>query len=639
MFRNARLTLELLLLRGPVYRFAFIAVVVAIVSLLGGMAILMVGDGFDSLGSATWWSFLRLTDPGYLGDDEDVATRLVSVPLAFIGMVLVLGALVAIMTTWLNETLERLERGETPLASEGHLLVVGWTDRSAAIITEFLLSTPRVERFLTRTGRRTNLQVVLMVEHLDPSVQADIALRLGHLWDRGQVVLRAGSRLRAEHLERVAFDKAAAILLPGDDTGEAAGDIAALKTLMSIANHPLIASAEQPPRVVAEVFDARKAELARTAYAGTLDVLASDLHLSRVLVQNLRHPGLSFLFEELLTHHHGTTIFAPQRPELAGLAFAEAATRFGQAVLLGAVRPEGDDLVAHLAPGPTFRFGPDDRAVLVAHDYAATEVGPPTTPWSVTDATPLPAATGHRSILVLGWTDKLPAMLAELGAYERETFDVTVLGTVPIDVREAAVVSWGGLAPGVTLTHLEGDYTLPSVMETAEPWARDHVLLLETDWMRTDEQADARTIVGYLTLRRVLDGRADPPEILLELSDPANAGLFDAKRGEVVVSPLIVSHMLAHVTLRAEVLPVFDALFRAGGPTFLFRSATDYGLTGTVPWPTVQAAVARTGHVALGWRPSDATRRSETHVAPPEHSQVVVAGTDVIVLAPVEVGG
>ena len=69
-----------------------------------------------------WWAFLRLTDPGYLGDDEGLARRTISTVVTVLGYVLFLGLLIAILTQWLNQLIARLESGVTPVALSDHVL-------------------------------------------------------------------------------------------------------------------------------------------------------------------------------------------------------------------------------------------------------------------------------------------------------------------------------------------------------------------------------------------------------------------------------------------------------------------------------------------------------------------------------------
>ena len=62
-------------------------------------------ESFSQEGQAIWWAFRRLTDPGNLGDDEGLFTRVLSSVLTVLGYVLFMGSLIAIMTQWLNAKL------------------------------------------------------------------------------------------------------------------------------------------------------------------------------------------------------------------------------------------------------------------------------------------------------------------------------------------------------------------------------------------------------------------------------------------------------------------------------------------------------------------------------------------------------
>ena len=55
-----------------------------------------------------------------------------------LGYVLFMGALVAIMTTALSRLMRRLETGLTPIAQRGHILILGWTNRTPTIVRELL---------------------------------------------------------------------------------------------------------------------------------------------------------------------------------------------------------------------------------------------------------------------------------------------------------------------------------------------------------------------------------------------------------------------------------------------------------------------------------------------------------------------
>jgi hypothetical protein len=46
--------------------------------------------------------------------------------------------------------------------------------------------------------------------------------------------------------------------------------------------------------------------------------------------------------------------------------------------------------------------------------------------------------------------------------------------------------------------------------------------MVANSWMQSNEESDARTILGYLLLREMVPQNASHPEILIELMDPEN---------------------------------------------------------------------------------------------------------------------
>ena len=100
---DLRFTFELWLLRGLHYRLFFAAAIIVFVSLLAGLVVFLLDPGFEDAGDAVWWSFLRLSDPGYLGDDPGVVSVTISTIVTVLGYVLFLGLLVAILKSNLED--------------------------------------------------------------------------------------------------------------------------------------------------------------------------------------------------------------------------------------------------------------------------------------------------------------------------------------------------------------------------------------------------------------------------------------------------------------------------------------------------------------------------------------------------------
>jgi len=574
--------IEQTMVRGPAARLAFILTLVVLVAIVGGLLARSLAPGFESAADAIWWAFLRLTDPGYLGDDEGVAKATISTVVTILGYVLFMGALIAILVQWLGETMDRLEQGLTPVALDAHFVLLGWTSRTLTILQEILVSQGRVERFLHRRGAR-RLRVALLAERADASLGQHIKLELGADWNARQIILRSGTPLRLDALERVDFAHAGAILIPASDTTASStldADTRTVKTLMTMGAALEETPPEEPPLVVAELQDMRHASTLRALYPGPMEIIAGDEVISRLLVQNVRHPGLSHVYAEFVSDVSGSQIYVREEPQLAGVSFQQVAHVFPEGVLLGVVRPQGDGFQALLNPPDDLRLEANDRIAVLAPSYA--DAAPPESIGVAPNLPERPAperqAPGRRRVLVMGWNHRVPALLEEFSAYSEEAFTIDIVSRVSAAKREKRIKAEALPTEHLEIRQLEFDYTVAAYLESVDPASYDNLVLLSSERLKSDAESDARTILGYLLLREMTEGAAKAPPILVELNDPDNVSLFDNRRGEVIVSPLIISRMMARVALRRELRAVFDELFSSGGSEIVFGRITDYDL-------------------------------------------------------------
>jgi hypothetical protein len=623
------------LLRGTFSRLATIATGIALLAVLGGLTEWFVDAKSMRLRDAVWWAFLRLTDPGYLGDDQGVARRTVSTVLTIIGYVVFLGALVAIMTQWLNQTLRRLESGLTPIARDGHVLVAGWTDRTVSVLREMFRSENRSHHLLG--GRGARLTAVVLAEEAGPELHQELRDRMGEHWDEQQIILRQGEAIRLDHLRRADFTHASAIVLPGDPylgSEHAPSDVRVMKTLMSVARHVQSELVDRPlPLIVAELFDARREAVAKSLYPGRIEVVVSDRLIGRMLALNLRHPGLAHVYRELLFEGSGQHMMLIDAPEAAqGRSFRDLVQRMKHAVVLGVSR--GEELV--LCPSPGFQVAQGDKLVVFARDTSeldhAEEVE--VERHSLVPFTRPQVERPVRSLLVLGWTRKVPAVLEELAQSATHPTHIHVISTSEFAERREEL---GAMAhdPQLVLTHTRADYTLPSVLAACGVSQYDAVLLVGSDRLESGAESDARSIVGFEVLRSCMPRTGPRPRVVVELVDPENASLFQHDEVEVLVSPQLLGRVLAQVALVPELCAVYDELFGAGGAELSIHRASEYGLGGTGPvaFAALREAVTRSGHVLLGAQTPDGRSvsmnpPSDTSFSPARDVRVVVAVRD-----------
>lgn len=642
IYNEIKHALERFIVRGASFQLMLVAALIGAISVLGGTLIAIGVEGSGNIGESTWWAFLRLTDPGYLGDDTGTFKRVVSTIITVLGYVLFMGSLVAILTQWLNATIKKLEMGLTPVARNNHLLILGWTERAAIVVRDLFLSEGRVRRFLRRRGAR-KLHMVVLAEDAGAAMRADLRIRVGQVWKSSKVTLRSGSTLRSDHLSRVDFLHASSVILPAGDFaqfGPEAVDTHTIKALLSMSNHPAVSDPNQLPLAVAEVLDARKVPIAEAAYAGPLEVIPSDAVVSRLIAQNIRHRGLSNVYTELLTHREGNEIFIRDLPALHGTKVTALFPAFPAAIPIGVVRKEQGHLAALLNPADELVIQSGDRLVLIAREYEDTEPSSSARPADGEEVVPrsqVPVPSRqppqNRRILVLGWSHKVPPLLMELSLNSGAALHVDVASAVPSSDRVEAISKYMADLGGIEICHHNLDYTMPAELAKLSVGNYDTILLLGSDWLRSGEESDARTIVGYLTLQRALAECSSRPHIIVEILDPMNVGLLGKRPGEVLISPVILSHMLAQVSLRRELNVVFEDLFSIGGTEITFKSPAEYDYVNVEQtFARFQKEATRRGEIALGILIKGGSGKPHLKLNPPREMAFTLSPEDELVV-------
>ena len=630
---RAKFHIERLFLRGAHYRLLVIAVLIGLVSYLGGKLVFADG-GFNSESEAVWWAFLRLTDPGYLGDDEGTFKRFISTIVTVLGYVLFLGALIAIMTQWLNRTIDTFERGLTPIAHDDHIVILGWTNRTAKIVSELMMSGDRLERFLARLGKR-RLHIAILAEEKASVLVQELRERLGSLYDERRITVRTGSLLRLDHLERVDFVNASVIVLPGTDfakDGTLQSDARVIKALLAIST--FAQNKDKLPFLVAEIFDPRKERVARRAYAGDVEVVASRAVVGRLIAQCLLHPGMSRVHDAMLTRSGEARVFIREAEALAGKRYGSALERYDRALLLGVTRKEQSRVQAILCPDDDFEIAATDRLVVLAPDYEHTQplAATPADSAPAADAEPSPPSTrGNRRVLVLGWSRKLPAIIVELSRYRQADFDLVIVSRLSIKKR-AARLARVGLPETINIKHLELDYTLAEEIAALEPHTYDNVLLVASDWWGSSDATDARTLVGCMVLAEVLENAEPRPRVLVELLDPENEPFAQTVADDLLVTPLVLSYQLAQAALRRELGAVFDELFGPGGAELASFPPERFGIVGSTVFANLVERGRRRGELVIGVRRGMGTDASVTLVPPREEVITFDSQTEVVVV-------
>ncbi|WP_154856538.1 CASTOR/POLLUX-related putative ion channel [Cyclobacterium xiamenense] len=624
-------TLERQLVKGAHYQLLLVAALIGILSLVGGLLVMPSGPPTSRLGESVWWAFLRLSDPGYLGDDQGGWRRLISTLITVAGYVVFLGSLVAIITTWMNRKIRDLEQGLTHVTANNHLLILGWSNRTIHIAAEIFQSVGRIKRFLLRFGT-SKLQVIILSEEVGPFQMQELKDHPMIGSRASEIVLRTGSAIDREHLRRVDSLNASAIIVPSLAYGRRElinPDIETIKCLLSLNAEASRYPGHKLPYVVAEIQDEFKVAAAYRSYSGPLEVVGSNTILSRLMAQNIRHPGLSEVYNEILSQIVNNNLFCQQFPELVGFTIGSLKKAFTKAVILGVVRnPKGESTrVPDLNLPENHLLASEERLVVLAKSSADLVWNSDLLSREPIDSltqTPLPVEEPAETIrvLILGWNEHVPSLIKELCSYEEESYFVRLVALRPLNEREKELQFLNEPQKRVTLEHVIADYIRESEILRTEAGSFDHIVMVSSDRMEEEEEADARTMVGYVLLEEVLDKAPKRPSVLLELADPSNESLIRRFQAEVIISPMVLSHLLAGIALQRDLNSIYNELFTVGGAEIIFREPAAYGISpGEISFQEIESLAAVHGETVLGLALDPLLHRTNSLLLNPEKKQ------------------
>ena len=642
MGRFFRFQLERWVQRGAFHQLLLVATVIILVAVLGGLAAYLATDAFEDLFDAVWWSFLRLTDPGYLGDDEGAALRIISTIVTVLGYVLFLGSLIAIMTQWLTSTLERFERGLSPISLQGHVVILGWTSRTPEIVRQLLQARGRLERFLQNHDQRL-LRIVVVAEDVDAQRRFRLRKHLGNAWRNRQVFLRSGLPTSSEDLQRFGLPEAAAVVIPGDEFrfgGSGASDARIVKILLNLGVTLKAQTASKGPAVTAEVFDPRKKTIANRVLQKGMEVVTGEAVVAQLLVQSIRDPRLVEVYMELLTYNDGCSPYVRAFPEFSGQHPTALNTQFDKAIVLGAIRMEEGEIVTYLRPPADFRLRKGDRLVLIARSYGdclpSSEIysKPKIASKAGAEAGVAPESL---KLMIVGWSQRVLVLIEQLLKSDFRTLNITVVSRTPIEVRETALRWQSFGSTRLTINHIEADFTAPGVIENLEFEGLDSILLLAGSSVKSAEESDARTIVSYELLVSALEMKFNSeettPRITAEMAHITSTLQFSRSSDLLLIRPRVLGYLQSHVVLSKELNSVFSALFMPshGAGISIHDIGAYQGLPGSdLSFAELEVLVAERGEVALGLLISKNDKEYEVELCPPsemvcnENAYVVV---------------
>lgn len=614
---------ETAFVRSTVFQLMGVAALITLISVSAGLIVFTFSPEFTEFWSSVWWAFLRLTDPGYLGDDTGTLPRVVSTVLTVLGYVLFLGALVAIMTTWLDRALSYLASGRSHIFERDHILIIGWNSRMHALIEEVVHAKERVQR---RLGRNRLPAIAILTKNYHPGMLADVHQKLkADVRDEARLLIRSGNPLEAEALRRVDFASASSIILVASDEHPSArhlSDITLIKILMTLRAQVEGVAPEDLPNVVVNINNPANKLLAESVgFPERTEAVASDEFIGRLFSQSIRHPGMSAVYNHLLTDTWGESVFLTGANEvnLVGARLIDSVLDFKDSIPIGYLRqsiasgeqPERslnllalDDVLEE--DDDIIFISPSIRAVLRGYHPGRGKKIREAYTVAKTDRKRPAFHLQNRRVLIVGWSHLINQLLNELGQYTDEDFDIHVVTELRIKEVEGRLSDVVALYENVSVTYHQAELHRPEEVARLRPESFDNISFFAPEVVADPLIADAETVMAYILVRERLKGAKDGQHvsIAIELNEEDNRQLLgDNERHDVIMTSEIVAHLLSQIAVRRALAWIYEELFTKGGPEIRFRRFDrffDVDGDGQYTFEECQLACMETGTVAIG---------------------------------------
>ena len=539
---------------------------------------------FDSL----WWSLnqvlpLRGFERMYHATGVVLAYAFF---LSLMGLV-VFSVLISLINNTMLGRIEALRRGETPVLERDHVLVLGWNNKVFSVLRQLARLEPGIKAVILAPREINYMQEELRVAGIQR--------------ERITIILRSGIPSNRSELERVAMDHASSIIILSTD----ADDSESIKSMVLLA-----AKDDWPgkaPALTSEIAHEQNYELAKIASRDRLQIVSSAKVISKVIVQTIRNPGLSTIYNELFSPE-GNSIYVQQVPECTDVAIEDIAYRITDAIPVGITwEKQQDGGVRHavaLNPEPDYEIAPDEQLVFVARGLPVNYRASETTYVSQLAREGGGHTSVPRRVLLIGWTEMIHDILLELDAHALSGTGITVLSRMTreeacrrIEQREEAAL------PILELEFIEGDATSAAAYAGIELDSYQSIVVFADD---RGDQGDVDTLT-LRTLLRLSDLRKYDKvyaHTVVELVDEANRELI-AGLGvdDVIISPGMVSAQLAQIARQSTLGPIYRELLSAGGVEISLRPARDYvALDSDCRYDDLTYAAQQKLEIALGLR-------------------------------------
>ena len=504
--------------------------------------------------------------------------------------------LIGIINSAFEAKLESLRKGNSQVLEKGHTLVLGFNEHIFAIISELVIANENAK----------NPCIVILSEMSKEEMEDAIRARIPDTKNT-RVICRSGKPTSVSALKNVSVSQCKSIILTFENDIDNIKAVLALATVLKEDN-------AFNAHITAIINDEENLEVIRIAGGDLVEPLYFKDAISRIMAQTCRQSGLITVYQELFDFS-GDEIYLEQFPQLTGKPFKELPLYFEDCSVMGL--KHNDEILIN-PPGETVVAEGDEVILLAADDNVAVPLSEPgkIDEKAIAAASVIrPQADRPERLLILGYNDKAPRVLAELDQYIASGSLVVLACGQPEAETAFSETTFQNFTLRLEIKDIHSRAALNKIIQEGF----DYVIVM-CDYNCTAEESDNQVLKLLLHLRDLAQITGQEYTLISELRDSQNQSLAaSTKVNDFIIGTNLICLMMTQISENRSLSQIFNVLLSDEGSEIYIKPALDYVHPGQeIDMYTATAAALQRGHLFLGYKKLEADGQYKILVNPPK---------------------
>ncbi|AUP77690.1 CASTOR/POLLUX-related putative ion channel [Flavivirga eckloniae] len=514
-----------------------------------------------------WITFLEMTDPGNMNQDNEAPTYLkILTILSGLTGVILLSMLIGFITTALDTMLYDFRKGRGKVIESNHTIILGWNERVVDVIRELILANESESKASVVILSREDKEVMdnLITKRLPETLTTE-------------VITTQGDYANINELKRVNLESARSIIILANCSESATADKKIASDVQSVKSILAITACQDGKNqlpIIAEIFTKEKRDIVSFFEDDNIIAIDSWDIMGKLLIQTSLTSGLDTVYKEILSFD-GCEIYFYE-DDWNNTNFYELSYHMEDGIPLGVYSDEAG-LVLRPPNDTVLKDG--DTIVVLAEDDSTIAFDNkqyffPDTSKTIIDKR---LEQKKKRILILGWHKVAEVFIEEASDYLLEGSDFDIMFDAPTEELQAII---DGIKPkyeGFNINLHDSNPLDLEKLQAKNPESYDTVVILSQSMEeQSADKIDSDTLIILLLLRKVVS-KDNGLHIITQVLNSENQEIITQTNvDDFIISNKLITMILAQLSEETLMKTFYDDIFSEDGSEIYVKPATLY---------------------------------------------------------------